>query len=101
VASVGGRAPHTCPVSIPDSRSSTKASPVNLVAQQAPTWPVVHCRDCGATAGPSTLLRPGLANTALESAKPHQPQGLLQEAYFSGAPETCRYLFPQADGAKV
>ncbi len=52
--------------------------------------PVVHCRDCGATAWASTALTSG--SNRLDRA--NKLQGFYK-AFFSGAPEL-RYLFPES-----
>jgi DEAD/DEAH box helicase domain-containing protein len=57
-------------------------------SEASPHLPVVHCRDCGATAWASTLLHQG--STRLDRANNLQA---FYKAYFSGAPEL-RYLFP-------
>ncbi len=59
----------------------------------SPHLPVVHCRDCGATAWTSTLLHQG--SNRLDRATNLKA---FYKAYFSGAPEL-RYVFPQAPGA--
>lgn len=55
--------------------------------------PVVHCRDCGATAWTSTALN-STSNT-LDRANNLRN---FYKAFFSGAPEL-RYLFPQGSGS--
>jgi len=58
--------------------------------ENSPHLPVVHCRDCGATAWASTTLNSG--SNRLDRANNLQS---FYKAFFSGAPEL-RYLFPQA-----
>lgn len=53
--------------------------------------PVVHCRDCGATAWASTVLNSG--SNRLDRANNLQS---FYKAFFSSAPEL-RYLFPQSN----
>jgi DEAD/DEAH box helicase domain-containing protein len=57
-------------------------------SEASPHLPVVHCRDCGATAWASTVLSQG--SNRLDRATNLQA---FYKAYFSGAPEL-RYLFP-------
>ncbi|MEB3183846.1 MAG: helicase-related protein, partial [Cyanobacteriota bacterium] len=57
--------------------------------------PVVHCRDCGATAWTSTVLHSG--SNRLDRATNLQS---FYKAFFSGAPEL-RYLFPQGKPAEA
>ena len=57
--------------------------------------PVVHCRDCGATAWTSTVLHSG--SNRLDRASNLQS---FYKAFFSGAPEL-RYLFPQGKPAEA
>jgi DEAD/DEAH box helicase domain-containing protein len=59
----------------------------------SPHLPVVHCRDCGATAWTSTALTSG--SNRLDRATNLQA---FYKAFFSGAPEL-RYLFPQGPAA--
>lgn len=59
----------------------------------SPHLPVVHCRDCGATAWTSTALTAG--SNRLDRATNLQA---FYKAFFSGAPEL-RYLFPQGPAA--
>lgn len=58
-------------------------------SEASPHLPVVHCRDCGATAWASTVLSQG--SNRLDRATNLQA---FYKAYFSSAPEL-RYLFPQ------
>ncbi len=57
-------------------------------SEASPHLPVVHCRDCGATAWASTVLNQG--SIQLDRANNLQA---FYKAYFQGAPEV-RYLFP-------
>ncbi|MFN9660083.1 MAG: DEAD/DEAH box helicase, partial [Cyanobacteriota bacterium] len=57
--------------------------------------PVVHCRDCGATAWTSTVLHSG--SNRLDRASNLQS---FYKAFFSGAPEL-RHLFPQGKPAEA
>ncbi|QPN61977.1 DEAD/DEAH box helicase [Synechococcus sp. CBW1004] len=61
----------------------------------SPHLPVVHCRDCGATAWTSTVLHSG--SNRLDRANNLQS---FYKAFFSGAPEL-RFLFPQGKAAET
>ena len=56
-------------------------------------WPVVHCRDCGATGWASTLVQTG--SNSLDRAN---DLPAFYKAFFSGD-QNVRYLFHQTDGS--
>ena len=64
-------------------------------SDSSPHLPVVHCRDCGATAWSSITLNSG--SNRLDRATNLQN---FYKAFFSGAPEL-RYLFPQGSAASA